>query len=128
MTIMIANRTGVEVGYLAATYPGLLGHLYSPGAAKQGSYEFLPYALDKGAFRPGRSDDHGTHRSGACCFTGRLYPASALSGRSFPTWWPTECYQAGAASVDGTGWFRKNSGQASDLRQFLEHVTSTKQI
>jgi hypothetical protein len=50
MTIMIANRTGVEVGYLAATYPGLLGHLYSPGAAKQGPYEFLPYALDKGAF------------------------------------------------------------------------------
>ena len=25
---MVANRTGVEVGYLAASYPGLLGHLY----------------------------------------------------------------------------------------------------
>lgn len=47
--VMVANRTGVEVGYLAGKYPGLVGHLYSPGA-ERGPYAFLPYALDNGAF------------------------------------------------------------------------------
>ena len=47
--VMVANRTGVEVGYLAGRYPGLVGHLYSPGA-QRGPFHFLPYALDNGAF------------------------------------------------------------------------------
>jgi len=47
--VMVANRTGIEVGHLAGKYPGLVGHLYSPGA-QRGPYSFMPYALDNGAF------------------------------------------------------------------------------
>ena len=49
MMVMIANRSGVEVGYLAGRYPGVLGHLYSPGA-QRGPWPFLPYALDNGRY------------------------------------------------------------------------------
>ncbi len=47
--VMVANRTGVEVGYLAGKFPGFIGHLYSPGS-QRGPYGFLPYALDNGAY------------------------------------------------------------------------------
>lgn len=49
MIVMVANRTGVEVGYLAGRYTGSVGHLYSPGA-ERGPWLFLPYALDNGAY------------------------------------------------------------------------------
>lgn len=49
MMVMLANRCGIEIGYLAARFPGLVGHLYSPGA-QCGPYPFMPYALDNGAF------------------------------------------------------------------------------
>ena len=49
MIVMPANCTGMHVGYLAGKYPGTLGHLFSPGAAR-GPYSFMPYALDNGAF------------------------------------------------------------------------------
>lgn len=49
MMVMVANRTGVEVGHLAGRFPGILGHLYSPGA-QRGPWPFLPYALDNGAY------------------------------------------------------------------------------
>lgn len=49
MMVMPANTTGLEVGYLAGRYPGSIGHLYSPGA-ERGPWDFLPYALDNGAF------------------------------------------------------------------------------
>lgn len=34
------------------------------------------------------------------------------------------CYEAGAISVDGTGWFTKHGGQAADLERFFEHVSA----
>lgn len=46
---MVANQTGIEVGLMAARYPGRLGHLYSPGA-QRGPWRELPYALDNGAY------------------------------------------------------------------------------
>lgn len=49
MMVMVSNHSGAHVGYLAATYPGKLGHLYSPGG-QRGPWPFLPYALDNGAF------------------------------------------------------------------------------
>ncbi len=49
MIVMPANSTGIHCGYLAGRYPGLLGHLYSPGA-QTGPYPWMPYALDNGAF------------------------------------------------------------------------------
>jgi hypothetical protein len=43
--VMVANSSGLQTGYLAGRYPGMLGHLYSPGS-QRGPYSFLPYALD----------------------------------------------------------------------------------
>lgn len=49
MLIMPSNQTGMIVGWLAGTYPGRLGHFYSPGG-QRGPWPFLPYALDNGAY------------------------------------------------------------------------------
>jgi hypothetical protein len=49
MRVLLSNYCGAEIGYLAARYPGALGHLYSPGQ-QCGPWKFLPYALDNGAF------------------------------------------------------------------------------
>jgi hypothetical protein len=46
---MIANNTGIVAGHLAGKYPSNIGHLYSPGGQK-GPWEWMPYALDNGAF------------------------------------------------------------------------------
>lgn len=47
--VMVSNQTGIEAGYLAAMYPGLIGHIYSPGG-ERGPWPFMPYALDNGAW------------------------------------------------------------------------------
>src|SRR5690348_9006473 len=52
MIVMPASNAGIRTGYLAGRYPGKLGHLVSPGDHK-GPYEFMPYALDNGAFKWG---------------------------------------------------------------------------
>jgi hypothetical protein len=49
MIVMPANNTGVKVGYLAGRFAGKIGQLYSP-AGQRGPEEFMPYALDNGAF------------------------------------------------------------------------------
>lgn len=49
MMVMASNNGGLEVGVLAGTYPGLVGHLYSPGG-QRGPYRGVPYALDNGAY------------------------------------------------------------------------------
>jgi hypothetical protein len=49
MIIMLSNQTGIVEGYLAAKYPGKVGHLFSPGG-QRGPWDFMPYALDNGAF------------------------------------------------------------------------------
>lgn len=49
---MLANNTGIRVGYLAGRFPGLIGHLFSPGA-QRGPFPFCPYALDNGVFAKG---------------------------------------------------------------------------
>jgi hypothetical protein len=46
---MPANNNAMRVGYLAGTYPGRLGHLYSPGGLR-GPYDFMPFGLDNGRF------------------------------------------------------------------------------
>lgn len=46
---MPANNTGLRVGILVGRYPGLVGHLYSPGG-EVGPFPEVPYALDNGAF------------------------------------------------------------------------------
>lgn len=54
MLVMVANNTGIKVGYLAGKFEGKIGHLYSPGA-QRGPEDFIPYSLDNGAF--GHDDD-----------------------------------------------------------------------
>lgn len=49
MRVLVANCSGMKIGYLAGSYPGLLGHLFSPGT-QRGPWSFMPYALDNGAF------------------------------------------------------------------------------
>jgi hypothetical protein len=49
MMVMPANNAGIHMGYLVGKYPGLLGHLNSPGSLK-GPFKWLPYALDNGKF------------------------------------------------------------------------------
>lgn len=34
------------------------------------------------------------------------------------------CHQAGAVSVDGTGWFHKKGSQRNDLLRYLKHVSA----
>lgn len=46
---MPANNSKSIVHYWAGRYPGALGHLYGPGAFR-GPYDWLPFALDNGAF------------------------------------------------------------------------------
>lgn len=201
--VMVANRTGVEVGYMAGRYPGTLGHLYSPGS-ERGPFPFLPYALDNGAyiaFNHGTEWSEGEWRhmlrwsalSGQCPLWALVpdvvanreatlekweryaseirafgfRPALAIQDgmafsdipsddcvlflggstewkedaigpwcEKFPgrvhvgrvnTWrrlW--KCYQAGAVSVDGTGWFTKKGGQAADLIRFIEHISQAR--
>lgn len=53
---MVANNSAGCVHFLAGRYPGGIGHLYSPGG-ERGPYDWLPYALDNGAF--------GAFRTGA---------------------------------------------------------------
>lgn len=65
MLVMVANQTGVEIGYMAGRFPGRVGHLYSPGA-QRGPWPYLPYALDNGAYvawTKGRSFDFDAWRS-----------------------------------------------------------------
>lgn len=54
MIVMLANNTGIRVGHLAGKFPGLIGHLFSPGA-QRGPFEFCPYSLDNGVFAKGDS-------------------------------------------------------------------------
>ena len=49
MLVMPSNNSGIRLGYLCGRYPGRIGHLYSPGA-QRGPYDFVPYALDNGAY------------------------------------------------------------------------------
>ncbi|MCC6810533.1 MAG: hypothetical protein IT381_24095, partial [Deltaproteobacteria bacterium] len=79
MIVMVANQTGIEVGFMAARHPGRLGHLYSPGA-QRGPWRELPYALDNGAYGSFVNDeawDEGAWRS--------LLRWSVLSGQR-PLW------------------------------------------
>lgn len=199
--VMVANQTGLEVGYLAGRYPGALGHLYSPGA-QRGPYPFLPYALDNGAYPLAQRNldfDFVAWRALLAWAAGQkqrplwaavpdvvyhrertlewfrehvgtvrahgLRPALVLQdGMTFEdvpandcilfiggsTAWKEAaigpwcarfpgrvhvgrvnwvdrlqaCYEAGAVSVDGTGWYRKdsgaNGGQRGQLVRFIE--------
>lgn len=205
---MAANSCGIEYGYLAGRYPGVLAHLYSPGA-QRGPYDFLEFALDNDrysawatgrvwierdwlnlqrwvvrsgrkplwslvpdvvanrdatlaeyakyvsvvrdfGFRPAFAVQNGMTfedvPDGECVlFLGGTtnwkeeaivpwctrFPGRVHVGRVNA--WPRliKCYEAGAISVDGTGWFIKKtkgrkdgSGQRGDLVRFCELVTS----
>jgi len=47
--VMPANNTGIDIGILIGTYPGRVGHLYSPGRNPE-PRKAIPYALDNGAY------------------------------------------------------------------------------
>jgi hypothetical protein len=51
-------------------------------------------------------------------FPGRVHVARVNTWRRL-----VACWRAGAISVDGTGWFRKDSGQDRDLRKFLRETS-----
>lgn len=74
--VMLSNNTGVKVGYLAGRFPGRVGQLYSPGG-QRGPEEFLPFALDNGAF----SHDHDWSETAWL----KLMAWAKLSGQS-PLW------------------------------------------
>jgi len=49
MLVMPSNNTGIVVGYLAGSYPGRIGHLFSPEGLRQ-THDWMPFALDNGKF------------------------------------------------------------------------------
>lgn len=49
MMVMVSNQTNVHFGWLSGRHPGMIGHLYSPGATR-GPHSFFPYSLDNGAW------------------------------------------------------------------------------
>lgn len=57
MIIMLADTVGIKTGYLAGTYPGKVGHLYSPRPNRNppGPFNFrqFRFAFDNGAFAAG---------------------------------------------------------------------------
>lgn len=199
--VMVANQTGFEVGVMVGSYPGGLGHLYSPGA-QRGPWKVMPYALDNGAFiaqmvrnidwpeEPWREllswakrasipplwalvPDYVGSRERTLALWERYAPVvreagfrpafAAQDGMTFAdvpaddcvvfiggtTAWKQEaigpwcaqfpgrvhvgrvnyesrlwqCYEAGAISVDGTGWWHTSSGpdggQRAQLKRFL---------
>lgn len=198
---MVSNRTGIEVGLLAARHPGRIGHLYSPGG-ERGPWSEIPYALDNGAWpaflhshewdearwralltwavmsgvmplwalvpdvvadraatlerwaryapmvraaglRPAFAAQDGmtfddVPDDDCVIFLGGTTPwkvaAIAPWCARFPgrvhvarvnTWGRlVDCWRAGAISIDGTGWFRKGSGQEQDLRKFLRETST----
>ena len=64
MIVMVSNQTGIEVGLMAARYPGCIGHMYSPGG-ERGPWRELPYALDNDAWpahKNKRPRDEAGHR------------------------------------------------------------------
>lgn len=199
MRVMVSNATGFRVGQLAERYPGLLGHLFSPGG-QRGPWPEMPYALDNGAFpafAKGEPWDRGAYdelltwasgtgqaplwalvpdvvgdRAGTLSAWNRnrehvaayrwplafavqdgMTPADVPDAaavvfvggstewkwstvsmwcREFPrvhvgrvnTYrWLRVCEDAGAESVDGTGWFRANENQREGLEQWLREVT-----
>jgi len=202
MLVMVSNQCGNDVGFYACKYPGLIGHLYSPGG-ERGPWEYLPFALDNGAFSAWEHNvdwDEAAWRAliawalksgqrplwvlvpdvvadrdrtlerweqySRDVYAIGLRPAFAVQdGMTFAdvpdgdcmlfiggsTGWKLKaiepwcarfpgrvhvgrvntwdrlikCYEAGAVSVDGTGWFRKTNKpgqriQANDLRKFFE--------
>ena len=77
--VMVSNQTGTEVGILAATYRGRIGHLFSPGG-QVGPWAEIPYALDNGAWG---AHLHGSPWDEAAWF--RLLRWAAISGQR-PLW------------------------------------------
>lgn len=47
---MVANNSKGVFHWLAGRFPGQVGHLYSPGKGYKRPVEYLPFALDNGAF------------------------------------------------------------------------------
>lgn len=54
--VVMLNNTGIRVGYLAGAFPGLIGHLFSPGS-QRGPFPFCKYAFDNGVFAKGNDWD-----------------------------------------------------------------------
>lgn len=50
MIVYVSNNSGWKARELAATYPGKVGHLYSPDGMI-GPFQEFPYALDNGCFK-----------------------------------------------------------------------------
>ena len=50
MMVMPSNWAQLIVGYWAGRYPGSVGHLYSPGGLRKRPEQWLPFALDNGAW------------------------------------------------------------------------------
>lgn len=53
---MVSNIGGTDVGILAVTFAGRVGHLYSPGG-QRGPWREIPYALDNGAYPAFTNDE-----------------------------------------------------------------------
>jgi hypothetical protein len=200
--VMPGDNTGLRVGYLAGRFPGRIGHLYSPrpGRVPTGPYDFLPFALDNGAFRAYVSgapwDEDGWLKTLAWARLSGQRPrwaivpdvvgdksATLLSWRRFygkisAYGWPCafavqdgmcsgdipsdadvvfvggstewkwanyrrwcgefprvhvgrvnsyrrlwDCHEAGAESVDGTGWFRGDHGSGRPWRSLLAYLS-----
>jgi hypothetical protein len=74
--IVMLDHSGIRTGYLAGRFPGKLGHLFSPGYQK-GPHEFMPYALDNGAYARGDNWDEAGWK--------RMLDWAKLSGQP-PRW------------------------------------------
>jgi hypothetical protein len=217
MIVMPSNNSKLEVGYLAGRFPGRIGHLLGPGAAR-GPYTLpgigllFPYCLDNGRFSawdmarnlfyPGNWNEAAWLRlldwaaaqehkprwalvpdvpgnAAATLESFRRYnveitsrglrTAFAVQDGMRPTDVPSrnlqqvifiggstrwkwngveswcarfphvhvgrvntfhglwKCFDAGAASVDGTGWFRGDQKQLARLIKFLRGIRPAKQ-
>lgn len=198
--LMPSNASGMEIGILVGTYPGRIGHLYSP-EGQRGPWPEVPFAGDNRKFpkwikgqpwdesewrrfvlwvamsgqpplwmlcpdevadRDGTLRAWDTFSPWLSSFGFRLafavqdgmtfedvpddrcvlflggstdwkeaaiepwcsrFPGRVHVGRV--NYWPRliKSWRAGAISVDGTGWYHKNSGQLAQFKKFLRETS-----
>jgi hypothetical protein len=125
---IVPDAVGDKDGTLTmwARYSGDVARLgFVPAFAAQDGMTFDDVPAEAGVVFLGGSTEWKLAAIKPWC---RAFPGRVHVGR-VNTWerlWL--CYQAGAVSVDGTGWFRKSErgggiSQHTELRRYLEHVS-----
>ena len=119
---LVPDVVGDRDGTLALwrEHKGLDGHGFRRAFAVQDGMRFADVPDDECALFLGGSTEWKERAIPEWC---SAFPGRVHVGR-VNTWARLlACYEAGATSVDGTGWFHKQGQQRNDLRKFLRETS-----